>query len=356
MARRAPPCDGVRPRHRPVVAAADRVVVARRSEADRRTEEGESTGIGRREDAGHGHRRLRPTQVDDLRPRDGGHRDGVALDRCVPLGADGSEEAGERRRERLPHQAEHGLLPRLPALEVAVHGEGAQERVLVAPLHGLRPQGQVLEGRGPRGRRGPRSPPTCRRRACPARPLAAPSRPAGRRGEAGGDAPRGPSRAPGARRAPRARRPRCASGGPSGRSAPARAGSRWRAPRRGRLPPRTTGTPSASRSILTGAPRPATARSPSICGRLARRHALRYAPPPPAARATAATVPPRTSGQRRRLSSRGTSVRPGPEGSPGIADPSSPGEDGAPRDDTYFAFDWLATASAAFFAASGSPR
>ena len=151
MARRAPPCDGVRPRHRPVVAATDRVVVARRSEADRRTEEGESAGLGRRDGPGHGHFRLRPTQVDDLRPRDGGHRDGVALDRCVPLGADGGEEPGERRRECLPHQAEHGLLPRLPALEVAVHGEGAQERVLVAPLHGLRPQGQVLEGRGPEG-------------------------------------------------------------------------------------------------------------------------------------------------------------------------------------------------------------
>ena len=339
LARRAPPCAVCAPATAQLLLPRTDVVVARRSEADRRTEEGESAGLGRRRDPGHGLRRLRPAQVDDLRPRDGGHRDGVALDRCVPLGADGGEEAGERRRERLPHQAEHGLL----RTAAGPGGRGTwRGRTGASPRRATSrapTAGPGTRRAGPRGRRGPRSPPTCRRRACPARPPAAPSRPAGRRAEAGG------------RRASRsissAGRPKSAASSPAAlrrrrsiwkkrscacRKPVARATSR-------RLPPRTTGTPSASRSIRTGAPRPATARSPSICGRLARSRALRYAPPPPAARATAATVPPRTSGQRRRLSSRGTSVRPGPEGSA-----------------SHFAFDWLATASAAFFAASGSPR
>ena len=126
-----------------------------------------------------------------------------------------------------------------------------------------------------------------------------------------------------------------------------------------------------SRSMRTGAARPASARAP-VRLRQARAEAGVAGKPPPAAparpRAAAATVPPRTRGQRlRRLSSRGAPVRPSPEGSAGTADPlsresvavargSSPDSDAAPRDDTYFAFPWLATASAAFFAASGSPR
>ena len=143
------PVRGVRSRHRPVVAAADEGIVAetRRPDADRGA--GESQGERVRFDQTRRSRRgPRLPQVDHLRSRYRGHRDRLTLDGRVPLGAYGSEEVSQRGRERLPHQAEHGLLPRLPALEVAVHGEGAEERVLVAPPHGLRAQGQVLEGRG----------------------------------------------------------------------------------------------------------------------------------------------------------------------------------------------------------------
>ena len=180
----------------------------------------------------------------------------LALERRVPLGAARREELEERGRQHVVHQPERRLLAGQLALQRQEHRERAEERVLGPPRRGRRAQQQVLEGRRPeRGEAGRdalavgvEERPLVRR-AAPrprgARPLAAAGRaPRGRRGA--------PRRRPARRARPRQRRRSrsiwkkrsCAC-----RKPVARATSR-------RLAPRTTGTPSASRSTRTGAREP----------------------------------------------------------------------------------------------------
>ncbi len=91
--------------------------------------------------------------------------------------------------------------------------------------------------------------------------------------------------------------------------------------------------------MRTGAPRPATARSPSICGRLARRRDVEVG-------AAAA----------RGEGDGGDGAAEDQRPAPALVIPRDFGPAGSRGIRRHFAFDWLATASAAFFAASGSPR
>ena len=143
------PVNAVRPRHGPAVAPAGVVVVVPHgTDPYRHAEQGECVRCRERARRGGG-RGLRASQVEDLRPRQRRQRDLVALDRGVPFRAHRGEEGRELGRERLTHQAEHGLPPRLAALQVAVHRERAQQRVLFAPRYRLGAQRQVLEGGRP---------------------------------------------------------------------------------------------------------------------------------------------------------------------------------------------------------------
>ena len=173
---------GVRPRHRPVVAAADDVVVVRRPEADRRAEEREGAGPGGEAPAPRPPRAAPAAGRRPPAPAPPACGIGVALDRRVPLGAHGGEEverapAGASPASGRARTPAHGCRPCRSRYMARAHRSESSS----PPGRGLRAQRPGTRRAGPRARRGPRSRPRCRRRAGPARPPAAPRRRAGRR-------------------------------------------------------------------------------------------------------------------------------------------------------------------------------
>ena len=255
-ARSAPPCAVCVPATAQLLLPRDRrrrPRIPRPIGAPRKARAPGSGGGGRAAAAAAGCARRRSTTSG---PGTRGQRDRVALDRRVPLGAHGSEEVRERgrRASRASGRA------RTPATAGGPAGRGtSRARTAASPPRasgaGSDAQGQVLEGRrAERGEARVRRPP-CRRRAGPARPAAAPRRRAGRRGAAG--ATRASRSSSSAARAEE-------RGELAGGAAPQQvhleeallrvqeAGGARHVERGS--PPRTTGTPSASRSIRTGAP------------------------------------------------------------------------------------------------------
>ncbi len=164
-----------------------------------------------------------------------------------------------RAAEALVDLAPQDLAPQAARLQIPPHRVHDQDGVLGAPGRpaaapaASTPTAARTAAPARRSRRARRLPAA---RAVPGAPAPAPH---ARRCGSGTAAPCGPARARPCRTAPTAPRRPGGATDPSGRSGPGRARSRWR--RRGRRGwrPSIVGTPRASRSMCTGARRPAVA-------------------------------------------------------------------------------------------------
>ncbi len=84
-------------------------------------------------------------RVEDFRAGDCGHGEGLALDRSIPLGAQRREEVEHLRRQQIVHQAQLRFVAIILALQIEIHREHHQHRILGLPGGGLQAEHQVFE-------------------------------------------------------------------------------------------------------------------------------------------------------------------------------------------------------------------